>query len=89
MISVTEAIKAAMRFVAETFGDGLASLRLEEVERSSDDAYWNITVSFVRGSGAAALAAVLGAESAQREYKTVAVDAMKGTVESVKIRQLA
>ena len=90
MITVKEAIQAAMQFVAETFGEGtLASLRLEEVEPSPDDACWYITVSLVRGMGAGAMAAALGVDSKARDYKTVTVDAQTGTVKSVKIRQLA
>jgi hypothetical protein len=90
MIDVKAAIKAAMEFVAENFHEGaLSSLRLEEVELSTDDACWHITLSLVRGDGVGALAAALGTDSRARDYKTVAVDAETGTVKSVKIRQLA
>ena len=89
MIDVKDAIKTAMQFVAETFGEVvLSSLRLEEVDRTVGPGNWHITVSFVRGSGPGALAAVLGTESRLREYKTITVDSA-GAVKSVKIRQLA
>jgi hypothetical protein len=89
MIPVKEAVKTAMQFLAETFeGETLANPRLEEIEPSSDNAYWYITVSFFRNNARAAFAAALGVSSEGREYKTVAVDANNGTVKSVKIRQL-
>ncbi len=48
MITVKEAIKAAMQFVAENFGEGdLSSLRLEEVEPSKSGNEWLITLSLV------------------------------------------
>lgn len=90
MIPVKNAIQAAMQFVADNFGEGvLANLRLEEVEPSADDAFWEITLSMVRGTGPGAMAAVLGGDSRARDYKTVTVDARTGDVKSVKIRQLA
>jgi hypothetical protein len=90
MVTVKDAIKAAMQFVAENFGEGaLSSLRLEEVEPSEDGNEWFITLSLVRGVGPGAMAAALGVDSKARDYKSVTVDAKTGTVRSVKIRQIA
>lgn len=97
MITVKDAILAALRFVAESFNmgssaDPIASLRLEEVEPSDDGKYWFITVSLVRGVGPRALGAMLGSdseESEHRDYKTVTVEADTGAVTKVKIRELA
>ncbi len=98
MITVKDAIKAALQFIVESFNTGtsadpIASLRLEEVEPSDDGKYWFITISLVRGVGPGALGAMLGHDSEAslecRDYKTVTVEANSGAVKSVKIRDLA
>jgi hypothetical protein len=90
MITVKEAVKAAMAFVADMFSsENPQGLRLEEVDLSEDESAWHVTVSFVRGGALGAIATSLGFSSAGREYKTVTLRASDGKVQSVKIRQLA
>ena len=90
MVTVKDAIKVAMQFVAENFGEGLlSSLQLEEVEPSKDGREWLVTLSMVRGVGAGAMSSALGIDSKARDYKSVTVDAATGAVRSVKIRQIA
>ena len=84
MITVKEAIKAAMEFVAETFGEGVSvEFASREIEPSADDTCWYITVSLVRGVGAGAMGAALGVDSKARDYKTVTVYAQTGAVKKV------
>jgi hypothetical protein len=87
MITLQEAIKTAMSFVADMFSG--SEPRLEEIETSDDGAYWHITVSLYRGPAQGSFAASFGGPSDYRDYKMVTIDANNGNVKSVKIRQLA
>jgi len=90
MITVKEAVKAAMTSVADVFsGQSPIGLRVEEVDCSEDDTTWHVTVSFVPGALPGAAAASMGFSSEGREYKTVTLRASDGKVQSLKIRQLA
>jgi hypothetical protein len=95
MIDVKQAVANATQFLVATLGEGVAgSVRLEEVELSPDDKYWQITLSFLkRGyvpSPAMAVSRLLGQADDPREYKQFQVDAWgDGKVRSMKIRQLA
>ena len=87
MIGVKDAVGAATRFAEELYGPREdLGLTLEEVELSSDDRHWLITLGLVdRANPFAALAGGL----AQRDYKIFKVDAETGEVVSMKIRSVA
>lgn len=87
MIDVKTAVNAAVQYARELYGasDDFAPL-LEEVEPSSDDRYWFVTLSLpVPLSGIAALAM----REPERRYKIFKVDAETGAVHSMKIRSVA
>jgi hypothetical protein len=82
MIGVKEAVTAATRFAADVYGEELGRT-LEEVEPSSDERYWLITLGFVDKSNP--FAAIAGRPG--RIYKEFKVNAESGAVISMKIRE--
>jgi hypothetical protein len=100
MIDVKQAVANAAGFLRETFEENeVRDVRLEEVELSADDKYWNITLSFVK-RGYVRVPSLPEREAARygvpwdppddpREYKQFQVDVADGKVRSMKIRQLS
>ena len=87
MIDVKTAVQAAVRYAKEVYGErGEASLLLEEVEPSSDERFWLITLSWP--SPANPFVALARAGSG-RDYKIFEVDRETGEVRSMKIRSVA
>lgn len=103
MITVKQAVNKALEFVQEIIPkEELISPRLEEVELSSDERVWSITISFIwktdkipslaeeiedrYGSTSGSTSGSYGAEN--REYKLISIDAETGKPLSMKIRQL-
>lgn len=82
MIGVKEAVAAARRFAADVYGEKLG-LTLEEVEPSSDERYWLITLGFVDTSNP--FAGIAGRPD--RNYKVFKINAESGAVISMKIRE--
>jgi hypothetical protein len=82
MIELKKAVCAAIGFAREVYGGDLG-VTLEEVEPSSDDRYWLITLGFVDNANPFAVIAVGRANS---DYKVFKVDAESGEVISMKIR---
>lgn len=79
MIDVKEAVKRAGAYYSELSGKPITQLELEEVEKSDNEQYWLITLSYTGGSFATAF---------QKSYKLFKVDAETGDVLSMKIRQV-
>jgi hypothetical protein len=99
MITVKQAVNKALEFVQEIIPkEELISPRLEEVELSSDEHVWSITISFIwKTDKIPSLAEEIedrygstsGSYSAEnREYKLISIDAETGKPLSMKIRQL-
>jgi hypothetical protein len=93
MLTVKEAAQAAQDWARDLYPkSALKHLRLEEVELSGDERYWNITLGWVEPAvrenplGAALNS---GARVLPRVYKTLVVDAESGAVKSMKIREVA
>lgn len=97
-MQVKQAVEIAKDYVLELFGaDGLAGLRLEEVERG-EDGVWNVTVGFARPLALAGVETRADSEITQiaasssrqllgpRTYRVVRVHD-NGDVMSVKIRE--
>lgn len=92
MIDVKEAVRIAFEYVADLMADEkIGKIRLEEVERTQNDAEWIVTVSFPRepvplnsGVAAIAAAATLTPDRAERAYREVRIDAASGQVISMK-----
>jgi hypothetical protein len=91
-MDVRQAVIAAKDYVNGLFADdGLANLRLEEVEFDEDAQTWNITLGLLRHAGtlsndvAAVLLAPLEGKQ-ERDYKVVRVDDRSSKVLSVKNR---
>jgi hypothetical protein len=83
MIGVKEAVTAAIRFAADVYGEGREPT-LEEVEPSSDERYWLITLGFADNTNPFA---VIAGGRVNRKYKVFKVDAESGAVISMKIRE--
>ena len=87
MIGVKEAVAAARAFATELLGDDTASqVTLEEIELSSDDRYWLVTLGFPGRLGPFESIASL---REGRDYKVFKVSLDDGEVVSMKIRQAA
>lgn len=93
MINVHDAVKAAKESMKSVFGDDeVIDVRLEEVELSEDEKYWNITLGFLVGNPDPPehpLVTALGGGTKKyiREYKLLKIDAETGEFKSMKIRQ--
>ena len=90
MLTVQDAVKAAEEWVRGLYPEGaLNHLRLEEVELSSDEKTWRITLGWVEQAvRESSLSAALGQRVLPRVYKTLTVDAESGSVRSMKIREV-
>jgi hypothetical protein len=94
MIDVKQAVRSAMEFARELFGEQeLRHLRVEEVELSEDERTWNITLGWVEPAIREKYALVQGTDEGvqklPRVYKLFTVDAERGTVRGTKIRYVA
>lgn len=93
MVTLLDAKNASRDFLYEIFGSGnISGLRVEEVERL--DTGWDLTLSFVRGSGyedrsllTRQWKKIHGIEPV-RFYRTVTVD-LEGTAIRCEIREFA
>jgi hypothetical protein len=84
MIGVKEAVTAARAFAEELLDAATAGkLTLEEVERSSDDRYWLVTLGFPTRLSSYGMIANL---HETRDYKVFKVSSTDGSVISMKIR---
>lgn len=94
MVNVKNAVAAAEEFARSLYPDTeLRHLRLEEVEMSSDDHHWLVTLGWVEPAISGNTVSLLtGANTLQklpRVYKTFKVDAGTGDVRSMKIRNVS
>jgi hypothetical protein len=86
-IDFKTAIKKAIEFLDAVYANqNLRDVRLEEIDLSEGDEFWNITLSYRRGMPAPGLVGALIGET-PREYKVLAVRSRDGEVRSMKIRQ--
>jgi hypothetical protein len=87
MIGVKEAVTAARAFAEDLLGaDTVSNVTLEEVELSSGDRYWLVTLGLPARLGALESIAKL---RDGREYKVFKVSVDDGSVVSMKIHQVA
>ncbi len=91
MIDVKTAVKTAMDYVASLFDpDEILNVRLEEVDRSEDERYWHVTISFDwRYRSPLEFAPNVPFRKdprGRREFKSVKIDAQSGEVLSMHIR---
>lgn len=93
-IDVKQAVRTAVRYVADLYDVDTRNIALEEVERGSDS--WYITVGFHRAvttpvkgsrSSLSALAEAMNPYT-ERVYKVVQVSAKDGEPVSMKIRSV-
>lgn len=87
MLEVKEAVKIATEYIQTLFSERqIPELRLEEVELSPDNQFWEVTLSFVVREPTAYLS--LGDAARTREYKIFRINAETGQVQSMKIRKV-
>lgn len=96
MIDVKQAVEAATAYARQLFPDEeLRHLRVEEVELSSDEQVWNITLGWVEpavreNKGSLLLSTGTGElQKLPRVYKVFRVEAETGTVHGMKMREVA
>lgn len=88
-MDVRDAIARAKTYIGEVFADQRASdLRLEEVEFDEPHDRWNVTISFLRGSGESPSTFLEEIARRQRTYRSVAVAADSGKMISIKSRDV-
>lgn len=94
MTSMKEAFLNTKRALVEIFGEEVMDIRLEEVDLSSSQDYWEIVVSFLYPQKNPPTVTALGALAAlsdpfnrkyERIYKKVIVQKENGEVTSIKI----
>lgn len=100
MITAREAIDAAYIFINSLYdSEELIDLALEEIELSSDEQHWLVTLGFTRVLSKSLEEKVVAPwepvadamyrhEYAQREYKIIEVDAETSHADSMKIRKI-
>jgi hypothetical protein len=95
MIDVKQAVAAAEEFARQLFSDQeLRHLRVEEVELVNTGGVWNITLGWVEPARYEKQRGLIGemgpaVQKLPRVYKLFAVDAKNGSVQSMKIREVA
>lgn len=93
MIDVKDAAKKAIAYFNDLYeGTGYQSIALEELELSSDETFWLITIGYNEpGFGVGAGVEISGGGflgGTLRKYKIFEVDAKSGDVISMKMRIL-
>ncbi|ADD26982.1 MULTISPECIES: hypothetical protein [Meiothermus] len=87
MLEVKEAVRIATEYIQTLFNEKqIPELRLEEVELTPDNRFWEVTLSFVVREPTAYLS--LGDAARTREYKIFRINAETGQVQSMKIRKV-
>jgi hypothetical protein len=89
-MDVKEAVNTAKQYVNSVFADeGVANLRLEEVEFDDAKRAWSITLGFTRPKREpfSGLASVMDSWKGEWDYKIVSVSDDDAKVLSVKIRE--
>lgn len=90
-IPITDAVKAAMDFVRVLYGGNAPrDLLLEEIELTSDEKFWLVTIGFnLPGKETTtSVSTLFGQESKPvRTYKVIKINAETGIPVSMKIRQ--
>jgi hypothetical protein len=96
-IDARDAVKSATDYldhVKDLMGEKFNNLRLEELELSENQQLWVVTLGYdvpYTPSGIESLVTgsrLYGAQSYKREYKLFNVDALTGSVQSMKIRSV-
>ena len=89
IIDVKEAVQVATEALSKFYeGRAFSDITLEEVELSENQAFWYITLSFVKPSpGATPFDAMMGS-GGTRVYKLFTIDANNKRVISMKIKSL-
>lgn len=90
-IDVRSAVMAAQNYfqsLQDMVGMQIVDLRLEEVELSSDQTFWLITLGFNRRVDTAKDPFGINGFSFEREYKTFKINSETGEVQSMKIREV-
>ena len=92
MINVQHAVRVAVDYCGQLFGNITNRLQLEEVELSDDEKHWFVTVGYDEPGtpqSEVMLRVHQGLEprGTERKYKVVDVDAETGKVKAVKMRQ--
>jgi hypothetical protein len=92
-VPVKEAVAAAIAYVKELYeGVSLRDLLLEEIEYSNASDKWWVTIGFSLPETKEVSSSVIFPSKTNRElsrrYKTVIIDAISGTPDSMKIRNV-
>ncbi len=83
MITAKEATQAAIKYFQEVFNGRYDNLAVEEIELSSDEKFWSITLGYNMMSTMTMLV-----PTSQRTYKEFKVSAESGKVTAMKIHNV-
>lgn len=86
MIDAKEAAQKAFSYFGDLFQGKFYNFALEEVELSTDENHWLITVGY--DPPTTGLAQLTGDASNRRQYKLITIDSETGQVISMKIKSL-
>lgn len=99
MIDVKQAVQKAQRYIKELYpSEQLVDVLLEEVERTEDDRFWLITLSFSQPNPRTTVDPIMPSlnifdafrqKTLNRAYKVFKIDADTGEVVSMKMHALA
>jgi len=92
-LPVKNAVSAAIAYVKELYeGVALRDLLLEEIEYSNASDKWLVTIGFslpeTKEVSSPVIFPVKTSRELSRRYKTVVIDAVSGTPDSMKIRDV-
>jgi len=89
MIEAKQAVHQAMQAMGELYRpEQIPQLLLEEVELSSDERYWRVTLSFARAVTRKSASEARTGQGGGPIYKVLEIDVGTGRVHSMKTRKL-
>ena len=88
MIDAKEAVQRATQAMGELYRpEQTPDLTLEEVELSTDERFWQVTLSFSKPSRKSAIEAMTGQQGVPI-YKVLEIDVESGAVHAMKTRNM-
>lgn len=86
MIDVKKATEIAIQYFKDLYPDKLKKISLEEVELSTNEEFWYITLGF--DQKIESMFNGLAPDAFERKYKKFKIDTKEGKVWSMKIREI-
>ncbi|NTU43065.1 MAG: hypothetical protein HGA78_08430 [Nitrospirales bacterium] len=91
MLSVKQAVERIKEQFNDLFGSDITDIRLEEIEQSTNDEIYNLTVSFLvpNKNISPTITSIMGGITNPfiRQYKTVLINKENGNIVKIKIHK--